>query len=102
MLMSARFNKTQIIANHVERIDGTIKYCADLAKDPSNGFTKDRSMRRVGSFPVLTLMEYDRTHPGWYDRAFNPQDLATKQSAWKEFIGSEYAKPFMTVDKMVH
>ena len=59
-------------------------------------------MRRIGSFPVLTLMEYDRVHPGWYVRAQCATDLDVKQNAWREFLASDYAKPFMTVDKLLH
>ena len=91
-----------MIATHVERIDGTSRYCRDLAKDQSNGFTKDRSMRRLGSFPTLTLMEFDRTHPGWYTRAMNATDIVTKNKAWREFLDSDYAKPFMMVEKIKH
>lgn len=102
MLISAKFQRDKIVAQHVQRIDGISKYCSELAKDQSNGFTKDRSMRRVGSFPVLTLMEYDRGHPGWYKRATENKDFHDKQKAWKEFLDSEWAKPFMMVEKMKH
>ena len=102
MLISAKYKDDKIIATHAERIDGQVKYCHDLAKDQSNGFTKDRSMRRIGSFPILTLMEYDRGHPGFYQRLFYNNDYADKQKAWKEFLASEWSKPFMMVEKMKH
>lgn len=102
MLIRANYKDDKIVATHAQEIGEISDYCANLAKDPSNGFTKDRSMRRIGSFPVFTLMEYDRVNPGWYARASNATDLDTKQKAWREFLGSEYAKPFMTVEKMVH
>lgn len=102
MLISAKYEKDKVVATHVQRIDGISRYCQDLAKDPSNGFTKDRSMRRIGSFPVMTLMEYDRIHPGWYGRCTQNKDFQDKQKAWKEFLGSDYARPFMMVEKMKH
>lgn len=102
MLISAKFQKDKIIAQHVQNIAGIPEYCHELAKDQSNGFTKDRSMRRVGSFPVMTLMEYDRVHPGWYKRASGTTDFSDKQKAWREFLDSDYAKPFMMVEKLKH
>lgn len=102
MLIKATYQKDTVVAQHVQNIDGIASYCSDLAKDQSNGFTKDRSMRRIGSFPNLTLMEYDRTHPGWYARASCATDVKIKQAAWREFLASDYARPFMMVEKMVH
>jgi hypothetical protein len=102
MLISAKYKSDKVTATHVERIDEQSAYCRDLAKDQSNGFTKDRNMRRIGSFPTVTLMEYDRTHPGWYTRACITKDFQDKQKAWKEFLDSDYAKPFMMVEKMKH
>ena len=102
MLISAKYKEDKISATHVVRVDDQIRYSKELAKDQSNGFTKDRNMRRIGSFPTFTLMEYDRVHPGWYNRITYNQDFQDKQKAWKEFLGSEYAKPFMMVEKMKH
>ena len=102
MLIKAQYEGDKIKVLHAQKVDESSKYCADLAKDRSNGWTKDRSMRRIGSFPVLTMMEYDRLHPGWLTRASDGSDLAVKQGAWKEFLKSDVAKPFMTVEKMVH
>ena len=102
MLIRANYKGKQIVSTHAQRIDETSAYCNELRKDSSNGFTKGRSMRRLGSFPVLTLMEYDRLHPGWYARAQCGDDLQTKQKAWHEFLASDYAKPFMMVDKLLH
>jgi len=102
MLIRAKYKSDKIIVDHAQNIAGIPDYCHDLAKDPSNGFTKDRSMRRIGSFPAMTLMEYDRLHPGWYKRASDGTDLQTKQKAWREFLDSDYAKPFMMVEKLKH
>lgn len=102
MLISAKYSNDKVVATHVQKIDEISKYCNDLAKDPSNGFTKDRSMRRVGSFPTFTLMAYDQAYPGWYKRISETNDYQDKQKAWREFLNSEYAKPFMMVEKMKH
>jgi len=102
MLIEAKYEKDKIKATHVQRIDGISRYCRDLAKDPSNGFTKDRQMRRVGSFPTFALMNYDRSHPGWFSRVAVNKDFQDKQKAWREFLDSEYAKPFMMVERMKH
>lgn len=102
MLIEAKYKNDKIVATHVQRIDGTIKYCRELAKDQSNGFTKDRNMRRIGSFPTFTIMEYDRVNPGWYKRITETKDFGDKQKAWREFLDSEYARPFMMVEKLKH
>jgi hypothetical protein len=102
MLISAKYKNDCIQATHVEKIDDQVRYCNDLAKDRSNGFTKDRNMRRLGSFPTFTLMEYDRIHPGWYARVTETNDRDDKQKAWREFLGTDYAKPFMMVEKLKH
>jgi hypothetical protein len=102
MLISAKYENDKIVAQHVQNIAGIPEYCRELSKDESNGFTKDRSMRRVGSFPSFTLMEYDRLHPGWYARASQTKDLQDRQKAWREFLSSDYAKPFMMVEKLKH
>jgi len=102
MLIEAKYTKDKISVLHAQNIAGIPEYCKDLSKDPSNGFTKDRNMRRVGSFPVLTMMEYDRLHPGWFNRVSKNNDFQDKQKAWREFLDSDYAKPFMMVEKLKH
>lgn len=102
MLLKAEYQNDKISVLHAQRIGEIRDYCQDLAKDDSNGFTKDRSMRRIGSFPTLTLMEYDRLHPGWFMRVSQTKDWEDKQKAWKEFLRSDFAKPFMMVEKMKH
>jgi hypothetical protein len=102
MLIEAKYKNDRIIATRVDKIGDQINYCQDLAKDRSNGFTRDRTMRRVGSFPTFTLMEYDRLHPGWYARCTQMNDFKDKQKAWREFLDSDYAKPFMMIEKMKH
>lgn len=97
MLVKAKYNGTKIEAFHVEKVDEIIHYCNDLKKDASNGFTKERSMRRIASVPYLTLLEYDREHPGFLHGIMNPRDAKDKQKLWHEFLNSEYGKPFMMV-----
>lgn len=102
MLIEAKYKNDKLVVTHVQKIDEISDYCRDLAKDQSNGFTKDRNMRRIGSFPTFTLMAYDQTHPGWYKRITENKDFQDKQKAWREFLNSEYSKPFMMVEKMKH
>ena len=102
MLIEAKYKNDKITAVHAQNIAGIPEYCHELSKDPSNGFTKDRNMRRIGSFPTFTLMEYDRLNPGWYARITQTKDFEDKQKAWREFLDSDYAKPFMMVEKMKH
>ena len=102
MLIEAKYKDDKVSVLHAQNIAGIPDYCRDLAKDQSNGFTKDRNMRRIGSFPTFTLMEYDRLHPGWYKRVSANKDFQDKQKAWREFLGSDYAKPFMMVEKLKH
>jgi hypothetical protein len=102
MLIRAVYQKDKVNMLHSENVGDQIIYCNQLAKDRSNGFTKDRSMRRIGSFPDLVLKEYERLHPGWIVRATCGSDIDVKQEAWKEFLDSDSAKPFMMVEKMKH
>ena len=102
MLLKASLEKDKIAVLHAQPIGGIRDYCKDLAKDPSNGFTKDRSMRRIGSFPVFALMEYDRLHPGWYAEATETRDFEARKRAWRRFLDSDHAKPFLMVEKLKH
>lgn len=102
MLLRAKYEGDKIRATHVQRVDEQINYSRELAKDQSNGFTKDRQMRRVGSFPTFTLLAYDQKYPGWYKRVTENKDFQDKQKAWREFLNSDYAKPFMMVEKLKH
>ena len=102
MLIRAHYEGDKIKTLHAERIDESASYCKELAKDESNGFTEDRSMRRVCSPPMLTLLADDKEHPGWLNSAMNSRDPIEKNRLWKEFLKSDYAKPFMTVDKLYH
>ena len=102
MIIRANYQGDKISVLHAEEVGSQIAYCNDLTKDRSNGFTKDRSMRRIGSFPDIVLKKYEALHPGWMTRAQCGSDLQTKQQAWKEFLDSDSAKPYMMVDKMLH
>lgn len=102
MLLKAKYEDDKIRATHVQRIDEQVRYSQDLAKDRSNGFSRDRNMRRIGSFPTFTLSEYDRTHPGFLARIQDTNQFEDKQAAWREFLKSDYAKPFMMVEKLKH
>lgn len=104
MLIKASYEYDKIKVLHAERVDGIMEYLKDLRKDDSNGFTKDRSMRRICSPPVLTIMEYDRTHPGFADAVFGrvKTSFEERQKMIKEFLASDYAKPFMTVERLKH
>lgn len=102
MLVKANYVGDKINVLHAENVGRQIVYCNDLAKDRSNGFTKDRSMRLLGRFPDLVLKEYERLHPGWMERAQCGSDIDVKQKAWREFLDSDSAKPFMTVEKILH
>lgn len=102
MLIKASYEGNKMKATHVERVDTITPYLSDLKKDPSNGFTKDRTMRRVAAVPYLTLLDYDKEHPGWLAQVMNIKDKGAKDKLWKEFLASDWAKPFMTVERMLH
>lgn len=97
MLIRAKVNNDKFEALHAEPMEDLISYSHELAKDPSNGFTKDRTMRLVGRFNNTTLLEYDRCHPGWMARVMNSKDVSDRNKAWREFLGSDYGRPTMTV-----
>lgn len=44
-------DKGKLILNRVVNLDDNLKACHELRKDDQNGWTKDRSMRRVASVP---------------------------------------------------
>lgn len=100
MLIRAQFEDDKINALHAEPMADLISYSKDLAKDPSNGFTKDRTMRFVGRYNNTTLLEYDRCHPGWMSRVMNSKDVAERNKAWREFLKSDYGRPTMTVEAL--
>lgn len=104
MIISAKYEHSKINVLHAERIDGILDYTHDLRKDPSNGWTKEKTMRRVCSPPILTLMEYDRLNPGFLDVIHGKTkiDRHEREKVLKRFLRSDYAKPFMTVEKLKH
>ena len=89
VLIEAKYKDDKISAVHAQNIAGIPEYCHDLSKDQSNGFTKDRNMRRIGSFPNMTLLEYDRMNPGWWNRVSQTKDMQDRQKAWREFLASD-------------
>jgi hypothetical protein len=48
---------------HADVIDDVLLLNKEDRKDPYNGFSRDRNYRRVASIPVLTWMEWAKTHP---------------------------------------
>lgn len=99
MLIRAKTNGDKIEALHAEPMADLIRYSKDLAKDPSNGFTKDRTMRFVGRYNNTTLLEYDRCNPGWMQRVMS-KDIPDRNKAWREFLQSDYGRPTMTVEAL--
>lgn len=100
MLVSAKFEGSKLKTLHAEPMSDLIAYTSHLAKDPSNGFTKNRTLRHVGRFNNITLLEYDRCHPGWMARIMDAKDVAGRSKAWREFLNSDYGRPTMTVEAL--
>ncbi len=99
MLIRAKYEGDKIKTTHAEPMGDLIRYTNDLAKDQSNGFTKDRTLRMVGRYNNTTLMDYDKEHPGWLART-QGKDLKDRQKAWREFIRSDWGRPTATVNPM--
>lgn len=99
MIIRANYNDDKIKILHAEPMGDLIDYARHLAKDPSNGFTKDRTMRLVGRYNNTTLLEYDRCHPGWAARTMS-KDIPERNKAWREFLISDYGRPTMTVEAL--
>lgn len=97
MLIRANYDGEKIKALHAEPMEDLIRYTNDLSKDRSNGFTKDRTMRLVGRYNTLTLLDYDKVHPGWMARV-QGRDMKDRQKAWQEFIRSDWGRPTATVN----
>jgi hypothetical protein len=102
MLIKLEHEGQKLKATHVERVDGNIRYCQELAKDSSNGFTKQRTMRRIGNVPNIALLAYAQEHPDWWQRAFSPVTQFEKNRAWRDFFKSEIGRPYLTVEKILH
>ena len=100
MLVRANYEGDKIKTLHAEPMEDLIRYSHNLSKDPSNGFTKDRTMRFVGRYNNTTLLEYDRCHPGWMARIMNAKDVTDRNKAWREFLTSDYGRPTMTVEAL--
>lgn len=100
MLIRANYEDDKVKILHAEPMADLISYSKNLAKDASNGFTKDRTMRLVGRYNNTTLMEYDRCHPGWMARVMNSKDIVDRNKAWREFLNSDYGRPTMTVESL--
>jgi hypothetical protein len=100
MLIRAKYEDDKINALHAEPMGDLISYTRELAKDQSNGFTKDRTMRLVGRYNNTTLLEYDRCHPGWMARIMDSKDVSGRNKAWREFLNSDYGRPTMTVEAL--
>ncbi len=99
MLIRANYEGDKIKALHAEPMADLIQYSRHLAKDPSNGFTKGRTMRHVGRYNTTTLLDYDQSHPGWMARA-QGKDLKDRQKAWREFIRSGWGRPTALVNPL--
>ena len=100
MLIRANYEDDKIKVLHAEPMSDLISYSKELAKDSSNGFTKDRTMRFVGRYNDTTLLEYDRCNPGWMARVMNSKDVSDRNKAWREFLTSDYRRPTMTVEAL--
>ena len=97
MLIRANYDGEKIKVLHAEPMADMIAYSQELAKDESNGFTKNRTMRFVGRYNNTTLLEYDRCHPGWMARVMQGKDIVDRNKAWKEFLNSDYGRPTLAV-----
>jgi hypothetical protein len=100
MLIRANYENDKVKALHAEPMGDLIDYSRELAKDESNGFTKDRTMRFVGRYNNTTLLAYDQEHPGWMARVMNAKDRIDRNKAWREFLNSDYGRPTMTVEAL--
>lgn len=99
MLIRAKYEGDKMVATHAEPMGDLIAYTNDLAKDRSNGFTQDRTMRMVGRYNTTTLLDYEKFHPGWTARVYG-RDMKDRQKAWREFMRSDWGRPTATVNPL--
>lgn len=90
-LVGAEFSEKFVKVSHVENVSPIFAANQKSREDSHNGFSDDRSMRKIASIPPLVAIEAEKTHPGLF------QD----KNMMKEFLRSDVGKLCMTVRKGV-
>jgi hypothetical protein len=63
MIIRAEYNKDNFEITHGQDITPILRANYIMRKDALNGWTPDRSMKRIGSIPSLILYEYLKKYP---------------------------------------
>lgn len=95
MLISAKFKDDKIIAIHGQDVSGELEYASEMRKDPNNGWTKERTMRKVATIPQSAIKRYEETHPGFEALAFGRvTDWKLRDTAIRDFLKWKETAPF--------
>ena len=57
-LLGVEARGDKYIFNHVQRLDPIIRECAVKRKDPSRGYSSDRSLRQIASIPESVYLAH--------------------------------------------
>lgn len=89
-------DKDGLTLHKTVNIDPVLKANYEAKKDGQNGFSKDRSYRRVASIPMETWLDLTRRVP---ELLIGDKELREKTLA--KWLRSEEGKMFWTVEKGV-
>jgi len=93
-------NRNVVTCKRVEDIAPLLNENALLKEDPRNGFTDNRSFRRVGSIPPTRVLRDVMPAMKKLELEYSGNDLVTARSKWyREYLNKH--PEFRTVDKMV-
>ena len=66
-----------------------LRYNAELRKDESNGWTKERFQRKIASIDANAWDAYARLHPEWQQRMYNTKNKPGQIKALLEFCSDQ-------------
>jgi hypothetical protein len=84
--------KDKLIFTHVFNPMPTMAAAAEARKDPNQGWSKDRTRRKIASIPPLEWFK----HPEWDEEIIASGD----SPSMRRWLQSDYGRMFKTVDHL--
>lgn len=95
MLVRARVENEKFIATHTDDVSAELEYAKEMRKDPNNGWSGSRTMRKVATIPHALIKKYGETHPGFETLAFGQvKDFKLRDKAIRDFLKWEEAQRY--------
>ena len=88
-ILGVEYEGDNYVMRHAQKIDSILESNYEARKNDNNGFTKDRSMRKVASIPEMEFIK----------RPELIKDLSG--NTMKRFLRSDECKPYLRVRKGV-